>query len=478
MDEVREKVLLMGRSYAGKTSMWSIIFANYVPRDTETLGATVQVEHSQVRFLGDITLNIWDCGGQDGFMEKYLAGSEAARASPPPPPSSATTAVFDDVQVLIYVFDVESRDDGKDAAYFARTCAALRAKSPEARVFLLLHKMDLVPEAQRATVYNSLAARMVTVSESLRTTCFATSIWNESLYEAWSAIVCSFVPNCDALQRSLTEFCDACDADEVVLFERATFLAIASARGERTGAQRQRRRRRRFAAQGASDDADEAKALSSWSSSADARCNGGNAPAGASSAAASSTATDGTSAYSAPEQRPQRDGQHEHEHARLDEDDDGDDDDDDDDTAADEENTLDVHRFEKVSNIVKQFKLSCLKSSTLFQSLEMHSDDLVAVLDGFTGYTYAMVIATAPPSCGYDDDEDEAEGEEEEEHHDREQAEEEGSHDNGTGVRDANGAAATVAPGGGVNAATLRLSLRGARPHFAKLLAIKTAARA
>lgn len=92
------QVLLMGKSGSGKTSMRSIIFANYIARDTRRLGATskntakksaawkcvcdawcfhvpmyktfylsllnvVDVEHSHVRFLGNLVLNLWDCGG-------------------------------------------------------------------------------------------------------------------------------------------------------------------------------------------------------------------------------------------------------------------------------------------------------------------------------------------------------------------------------------------------------------------------------
>ena len=34
------QVLLMGKSSSGKTSMRSIIFANYIARDTRRLGAT------------------------------------------------------------------------------------------------------------------------------------------------------------------------------------------------------------------------------------------------------------------------------------------------------------------------------------------------------------------------------------------------------------------------------------------------------
>ena len=69
----RKKVLLMGKSGSGKTSMRSIIFANFIARDTRRLGATIDVEHSHVRLLGNLVLNLWDCGGQEAFMENYFA---------------------------------------------------------------------------------------------------------------------------------------------------------------------------------------------------------------------------------------------------------------------------------------------------------------------------------------------------------------------------------------------------------------------
>lgn len=46
----KRKVLLMGKSGAGKTSMRSIIFANYIARDTSRLGPTMEVEHAHVKY--------------------------------------------------------------------------------------------------------------------------------------------------------------------------------------------------------------------------------------------------------------------------------------------------------------------------------------------------------------------------------------------------------------------------------------------
>jgi predicted GTPase len=59
----KKKVLLMGKSGSGKSSMRNIIFSNYRAKDVRRLAATIDVEHSNIKFLGNLTLNLWDCGG-------------------------------------------------------------------------------------------------------------------------------------------------------------------------------------------------------------------------------------------------------------------------------------------------------------------------------------------------------------------------------------------------------------------------------
>src|SRR5580693_3355770 len=105
---------------------------------TSRLGATIDVEQNHVRFLGDLILNLWDCGGQDAFMDSYL--------------STQRSTIFQHVGVLIYVFEVSAHDAVKDAAYYRDCIDALQKYSPEAAVFLLVHKMDLVAGGERATL--------------------------------------------------------------------------------------------------------------------------------------------------------------------------------------------------------------------------------------------------------------------------------------------------------------------------------------
>lgn len=56
------------------------------------------------------------------------------------------------------------------------------------------------------------------------------------------------------------------------------------------------------------------------------------------------------------------------------------------------EEIVDEHRFEKISNIVKQFKLSLMKPNLGFSSLVVRNSKFTAYLDEFTESSYIMVI--------------------------------------------------------------------------------------
>ncbi len=56
----------------------------------------------------------------------------------------------------------------------------------------------------------------------------------------------------------------------------------------------------------------------------------------------------------------------------------------------------DIHRFEKISNIIKQFKLSCMKSQSQLKSMEVRNANFAAFIDSFTSNTYIMVVMSDP----------------------------------------------------------------------------------
>lgn len=184
----------MGKSGSGKTSMRSIIFANYIARDTRRLGATIDVEHSHVRLLGNLTLNLWDCGGQEAFMENYFASQRENIFRLVDFMSNKKTCfkyyLIRHVEVLIYVFDVESRELDKDLHYYQSCLEAIIQSSPKAKIFCLIHKMDLVEEEQRDLIFQERGNQLAKLSLPLECKCFSTSIWDETLYKVISIPMC------------------------------------------------------------------------------------------------------------------------------------------------------------------------------------------------------------------------------------------------------------------------------------------------
>eukprot|EP01125_Pyxidicula_operculata_P001662 TRINITY_DN1149_c0_g1_i2.p1 TRINITY_DN1149_c0_g1~~TRINITY_DN1149_c0_g1_i2.p1 ORF type:complete len:327 (+),score=26.20 TRINITY_DN1149_c0_g1_i2:285-1265(+) len=208
-----KKVLLMGPSGTGKTSMRSIIFANFVAKDTQKIQSTLAVERSSVRFLDSLTLSLWDCGAQFEYFRQYLTNQREL--------------MFSGVAVLIYVLDVKSVKVEADLKGYEQCVKNLAQFSPDAKLFCLVHKMDLIPKDDREKIINGISTQLQSLSQFFKLVCFETSIWEETLYKAWSSIVYSLIPNAENIYNHLTLFMNAIDAEEVILFEKATFLDIS-----------------------------------------------------------------------------------------------------------------------------------------------------------------------------------------------------------------------------------------------------------
>ena len=376
----KKKVLLMGKAHSGKTSMRSIIFANYLARDTMRLSPTLDVGHHHVRFLGDLVLNLWDCGGQDAFYESYF---ERDRET-----------IFRSVELLIYVFDIESDCPEKDFDHFAGVLEAMEENSPDARIFVLVHKMDLVAEEERELI---LEDRKRLIEESCvgvgvqHFQCFGTSIWDETLYKAWSEIVTNLIPNIGVLESHLSDFCRICDADEVVLFERATFLVISHAQAKKdntdNGGRLLKSGEENEVANEASGDGNVADAggtetVTRDESTTNKEQSGSSPPIQDLSleggvptpASPGGNATLSTNPSNTNNQKVATKASNQ--------------------ITASSTPQFDAHRFEKISNIVKQFKLSCGKAQSQFQGMDVSNSKFTAFIDAFTANTYIMVIVS------------------------------------------------------------------------------------
>ncbi|SPO20799.1 related to GTR1 - GTP-binding protein [Ustilago trichophora] len=379
---MKRKVLLMGQSGCGKTSMRSLIFSSYRAADTRRLGSTLDVEHSHVRFLGNLVLNLWDCGGQQSYMDSYL--------------DKQRSQVFSTVGVLIYVFDLVGAEGGeegqteweRDLRYYKDCVSALYQYSPDAQVFCLLHKMDLVDKSRRAAVYSSrvkelrrksaevaqaaASSRGAQGKQGFRVHAFATSIWDESLYRAWSRIVQTQIPALAVLERHLKQLADTCSASEVVVFERTTFLVIAKATNNNSLNNSSIQNQTSITSTGYNYEEEE-EGMEGFRDTQGRLSSSNLLPLGSgfiTSTFTTNSSLDISQPFSTTE------------------------------TIA-TMNHLDPERFEKVSELIKNFKLSCQKlpaktCQSEFQAVELKAPNFTAYIDSLTSNTYIMILVTDP----------------------------------------------------------------------------------
>lgn len=90
---------------------------------------------------------------------------------------------FTEVKVLIYVFEV-SHIETDELETFQKVVEQLEKYSPDAKLFILIHKMDTIAPVKKQEVFkekqaliNQYAGQIVEVQEF-----FATSIWDVTLY--------------------------------------------------------------------------------------------------------------------------------------------------------------------------------------------------------------------------------------------------------------------------------------------------------
>lgn len=129
------------------------------------------------------------------------------------------------------MFEIEDGEKHqKILEYFEMTLRNIKQFNENANVFVLIHKIDKVPFEERARKIEHKQREIAEIADREKVNIkkyFATSIWDESLYQAWSSIVQQLIPNQKFIKNTLQNLCEISMCNEAVLFERETFLILS-----------------------------------------------------------------------------------------------------------------------------------------------------------------------------------------------------------------------------------------------------------
>ncbi|KAI8370315.1 Gtr1/RagA G protein conserved region-domain-containing protein [Radiomyces spectabilis] len=211
----KPRILLMGLQRSGKSSIQRVVFGKMPPNDTLYLESTTKIQKEDIT-RSFIDFQIWDFPGQVNFFDMAYDSQE----------------IFGTVGALIFVIDAQ--DDYSEALhrlYFTVT-SAYRV-NPNITFEVLIHKVDGLSDDYKIDTQRDVQQRMSDAladaqMEHIHLTYYLTSIYDHSIYEAFSKIIQKLIRELPTLENLLNVFCSNSGIDKAYLFDTLTKIYIAT----------------------------------------------------------------------------------------------------------------------------------------------------------------------------------------------------------------------------------------------------------
>lgn len=210
--EEMKKIVLMGLSNAGKTCIYERVFEGKKPWELMQSTSTKGIDYREYN-VGSITKPmIWDLGGQQQYLDEYHG--------------PLRRNIFRKASVLLYVIDVSDVDRFENTRLeFEWSANQILSSNRNASLNIFFHKIDLIHDRNALIPYlKSLLSQNI----SHKINFYATSVFDESLFTAWSGIIREISPKSIFINSILKLLKDQDGVNEALLIEKTSGLACGS----------------------------------------------------------------------------------------------------------------------------------------------------------------------------------------------------------------------------------------------------------
>lgn len=207
-------ILLMGLRRGGKSSICKVVFHNMQPLDTLYLESTSKPTTEQFSLL--IDLSVMELPGQLNYFE----------------PNYDSERLFSSVGALVYVID--SQDEYLNALTNLSIIIEYAYKvNPKINIEVLIHKIDGLSEDYRIDAQRDIMQRIGDELldlglEGVQVSFYLTSIFDHSIYEAFSRIVQKLINELPSLENMLDNLVQHSSIDKIFIFDVNSKIYVAT----------------------------------------------------------------------------------------------------------------------------------------------------------------------------------------------------------------------------------------------------------
>ncbi|CAH6790220.1 ras-related GTP-binding protein D [Phodopus roborovskii] len=214
--EVKPRILLMGLRRSGKSSIQKVVFHKMSPSETLFLESTNRICREDVSNSSFVNFQIWDFPGQIDFFD----------------PTFDYEMIFRGTGALIFVID--SQDDYMEAlGRLHLTVTRAYKVNTDINFEVFIHKVDGLSDDHKIETQRDIHQRANddladAGLEKIHLSFYLTSIYDHSIFEAFSKVVQKLIPQLPTLENLLNIFISNSGIEKAFLFDVVSKIYIAT----------------------------------------------------------------------------------------------------------------------------------------------------------------------------------------------------------------------------------------------------------
>lgn len=207
-----KKIVLMGLSNAGKTCIYERVFEGKKPWELIHQTVTKGISYKDYKIGTMANPMIWDLGGQQQYLDEYHG--------------PLRKNIFRKASLLLFIIDITDIDRFDNSRIeFEWSANQILSYNPKAKLNIFLHKADLIHDKDMVV---SHIKKVFAKNISHEITYHLTSIFDESLFKAWSDIIRELSPKSMFINSILKQLKNQKGVKDALVIEKSSGLACGS----------------------------------------------------------------------------------------------------------------------------------------------------------------------------------------------------------------------------------------------------------